>query len=30
VRQVFEMEEFPEDVRAAAGDFPQRMKEAQR
>jgi hypothetical protein len=29
VRQVFEMEEFPEDVRAAAGDFPQRMKEAQ-
>jgi len=30
VRQVFEMEEFPEDVRAAAGDFPERMKEAQR
>jgi hypothetical protein len=30
VRQVFEMEEFPEDVRAAAGDFPQRMKEALR
>ena len=30
VRQVFEMEEFPEDVRAAAGDFPQRMQEAQR
>jgi hypothetical protein len=29
VRQVFEMEEFPEDVRAAAGDCPQRMKPAQ-
>jgi hypothetical protein len=30
IRQVFEMEEFPEDVRAAAGDFPERMKAAQR
>jgi hypothetical protein len=29
VRQVFEMEEFPEDVQAAAGDFPERMKAAQ-
>jgi|SRR5580704_8491962 hypothetical protein len=27
VRQVFEMEEFPEDVRAAAGDFPERLKQ---
>ncbi|HEU0218193.1 MAG TPA: YciI family protein [Stellaceae bacterium] len=26
IRQVFEMEEFPEDVRKAAGDFPERMK----
>jgi hypothetical protein len=30
LRQVFEMEEFPEDVRAAAGDFPERMKEVRR
>ena len=30
VRQVFEMEEFPEEVRAAAGDFPERMKEGRR
>jgi hypothetical protein len=30
IRQVFEMEEFPEDVRAAAGDFPERMKAEQR
>jgi hypothetical protein len=29
IRQVFEMEEFPADVRAAAGDFPDRMKQAQ-
>lgn len=28
IRQVFEMEEFPEDVRAAAGDTPARLKEA--
>jgi hypothetical protein len=28
VRQVFEMDEFPEDVRAAAGDTPARLKEA--
>ena len=28
VRQVFEMEEFPQDVQAAAGDFPKRMKQA--
>jgi len=26
IRQVFEMEEFPEDVQKAAGDFPERMK----
>lgn len=26
IRQVFEMEEFPEDVQKAAGDFPARMK----
>jgi hypothetical protein len=30
IRQVFEMEEFPEDVQKAAGDFPERMKAAQR
>jgi len=30
VRQVFEMDEFPEDVQAAAGDFPERMKAATR
>ena len=30
IRQVFEMEEFPEDVRAAAGDFPERMKQGRR
>ena len=30
IRQVFEMEEFPEDVRKAAGDFPDRMAVAQR
>jgi hypothetical protein len=30
IRQVFEMAEFPEDVQKAAGDFPERMKEAQR
>ena len=29
VRQVFEMEEFPEDVQKAAGDFPERMKAGQ-
>lgn len=28
IRQLFEMEEFPEDVRAAAGDTPARLKEA--
>ncbi|HVH79611.1 MAG TPA: YciI family protein [Stellaceae bacterium] len=28
IRQVFEMEEFPADVQAAAGDFPERMKAA--
>jgi hypothetical protein len=28
IRQVFEMEEFPEDVRKAAGDTPARLKEA--
>jgi hypothetical protein len=28
IRQVFEMEEFPEDVQKAAGDFPERMKAA--
>jgi len=28
IRQVFEMEEFPADVRAAAGDTPARLKEA--
>ncbi|HWD56908.1 MAG TPA: YciI family protein [Stellaceae bacterium] len=28
IRQVFEMEEFPEDVRKAAGDAPARLKEA--
>ena len=26
IRQVFEMEEFPEDVQKAAGDFHERMK----
>jgi hypothetical protein len=26
IRQVFEMEEFPDDVQKAAGDFPDRMK----
>src|ERR1700733_6469202 len=26
IRQVFEMGEFPADVQAAAGDFPERMK----
>jgi len=26
IRQVFEVAEFPEDVRKAAGDFPERMK----
>ena len=26
IRQVFEMEEFPEDVQKAAGNFPERMK----
>jgi hypothetical protein len=30
IRQVFEMEEFPEDVRAAAGDTPKRLQEALR
>ena len=30
IRQVFEMEEFPEDVQKAAGDFPERMKAVQR
>jgi hypothetical protein len=30
IRQVFEIEEFPEDVQKAAGDFPDRMKAAQR
>lgn len=30
VRQVFEMAEFPEDVRQAAGDFPERMRAADR
>lgn len=30
IRQVFEMEEFPADVQKAAGDFPERMKAAQR
>jgi hypothetical protein len=30
IRQVFEMEEFPEDVQKAGGDFPERMKAAQR
>ena len=29
IRQVFEMEEFPEDVQKAAGDFPERMRAAQ-
>jgi hypothetical protein len=28
IRQVFEMEEFPEDVQKAVGDFPERMKQA--
>jgi hypothetical protein len=28
IRQVFEMEEFPADVRAAAGDTPARLKAA--
>jgi hypothetical protein len=28
IRRVFEMEEFPEDVRTAAGDTPARLKEA--
>jgi hypothetical protein len=28
IRQVFEMEEFPAEVRAAAGDTPARLKEA--
>jgi len=28
IRQLFEMEEFPEDVQAAAGDVPARLKEA--
>jgi hypothetical protein len=28
IRQLFEMEEFPEDVRKAAGDTPARLKEA--
>jgi hypothetical protein len=28
IRQVFEMEEFPEEVRAAAGDTPKRLQEA--
>ena len=30
IRQVFEMEEFPEDVQKAAGDFSERMKAAAR
>jgi hypothetical protein len=29
IRRVFEMEEFPADVQAAAGDFAERMKQAQ-
>ena len=28
IRQVFEMEEFPDDVQKAAGDTPARLKEA--
>ena len=28
IRQVFEMEEFPADVQKAAGDLPERMKQA--
>jgi hypothetical protein len=28
IRQVFQMEEFPADVRAAAGDTPARLREA--
>ncbi|MFZ2008301.1 MAG: YciI family protein [Stellaceae bacterium] len=27
IRQLYEMEEFPDDVRAAAGDAPARLKE---
>lgn len=30
IRQVFEIEEFPEDVQQAAGDFPERLKAAAR
>jgi len=30
IRQVFEMEEFPDAVQKAAGDFPERIKAAQR
>ena len=28
IRQLFEMEEFPEEVREAAGETPKRLKEA--
>jgi hypothetical protein len=28
IRQVFEMEEFPADVQKAAGDLPERMRQA--
>ena len=30
IRQIFEMEEFPQEIQKAAGDFPERMKQAQR